>query len=69
MVISKPGTQYRDESMSKCQACVCGLYGQVRCGCLSAEEQGVTCGGVSNTSLTEKFLIKKLVACHFTGLD
>ena len=32
--------------MGKCEACVCGLYGQIKCGCLDAKDQGVTCSGV-----------------------
>lgn len=28
--ITMPGGSYQDASMSKCEACVCGLYGQIR---------------------------------------
>ena len=29
-VVTAPGGSYKDPSMSKCESCVCGLYGQIR---------------------------------------
>ncbi|KAL5263402.1 hypothetical protein ACHWQZ_G008688 [Mnemiopsis leidyi] len=44
-VVTKPGESYQDAGMSKCEACTCQLYGQIKCGCKSAEEQGISCTG------------------------
>ena len=49
-VVARPGDHYKEANARECEACVCGLYGQVKCGCLSAEEQNVSCTGVSVTN-------------------
>ncbi|XP_063691343.1 IgGFc-binding protein-like [Bolinopsis microptera] len=42
-MITKPLESYKDLGMSACEACTCQLFGQIRCGCRSADEQGVSC--------------------------
>ncbi|XP_063676239.1 uncharacterized protein LOC134812668 isoform X1 [Bolinopsis microptera] len=44
-VVTRPGESYQDSGMSKCEFCECQLYGQIKCGCRSAEDQGVSCSG------------------------
>ena len=57
LLVNKPMDSYQDHAMGKCEACICGLYGQIKCGCKSAEEQGVSCSGVSGEGLAlGKFL-------------
>ena len=43
-VVYKTGQEYKEANMAKCESCKCGLYGQIKCGCKSASEQGLVCG-------------------------
>ncbi|XP_063689126.1 IgGFc-binding protein-like [Bolinopsis microptera] len=41
----KPLGDYQTPGQDECSSCKCQLYGQIRCGCKSAEEQGLSCSG------------------------